>query len=137
MAALKFSRQREIIRNHLMSRCDHPTAEMIYTSLKENDPKLSLGTVYRNLGLLVELGQIGKLPTENGPDRYDGNTAGHGHFICRKCGGIWDVPQGEITRQIKDVIRSDSRSAETVAITVTGLCPDCLKDEAGNKDPET
>jgi len=131
MAALKFSRQREVILNHLISRCDHPTAEMIYTSLKERDPKLSLGTVYRNLGLLVDLGQIGKLPTENGPDRYDGNAAAHGHFICRQCGGIWDVPRGEITRQIEKMVHSDSRRAESIAITVTGLCSECLKREAG------
>ena len=95
MTAHKFSRQRELIRNHLQSRCDHPTAEMIYTALKENDPKLSLGTVYRNLRLLSELGQISRLPGEDGPDRFD------------------------------DALRSCAAIIEHMEITAKGLCPDC------------
>ena len=87
----KYSRQRETIRNHLTGRMDHPTAEMIYTALKEEDPKLSLGTVYRNLALLTEQGEIRKIQTANGPDRYDGNRTEHYHFLCRKCCQIFDL----------------------------------------------
>ena len=127
MTAHKFSRQREIIRNHLQSRCDHPTAEMIYTALKENDPKLSLGTVYRNLRLLSELGQISRLPGEDGPDRYDGNMVHHGHFICRICGGIWDLPLGDVSDQTMDALRSCAATVEHMEITAKGLCPDCVR----------
>ena len=58
MTTMKYSRQREAIKRCLAERMDHPTAEMIYSDLREHDPRLSLGTVYRNLALLTELGEI-------------------------------------------------------------------------------
>ena len=61
MAALKYSRQREAIKSYLCGREDHPTADMIYTSIRGDFPNISLGTVYRNLSLLVELGEIRKI----------------------------------------------------------------------------
>ena len=56
MKTLKYSRQRESIKACLMNRHDHPTADAIYASIREEFPSISLGTVYRNLNLLVELG---------------------------------------------------------------------------------
>ena len=70
MAVLKYSRQRESIKKYLYSREDHPTADMVYTSIREEFPNISLGTVYRNLSLLIELGEIKKVTTD-GADRFD------------------------------------------------------------------
>ena len=64
MKVLKYSRQRESIKACLMGRKDHPTADAVYSSIREEFPNISLGTVYRNLNLLVELGEIQKLETE-------------------------------------------------------------------------
>ena len=61
MKTLKYSRQRESIKANLMSRHDHPTADALYASIREEFPNISLGTVYRNLNLLVETGEILKL----------------------------------------------------------------------------
>ena len=58
MPALKYSRQREAIKNFLMTRRDHPTADVVYHSLRTEFPNISLGTVYRNLTLLADLGEI-------------------------------------------------------------------------------
>lgn len=66
MKTLKYSRQRESIKACLMSRKDHPTADALYTSIREQFPNISLGTVYRNLNLLVELGEIRKLSCGDG-----------------------------------------------------------------------
>ena len=55
---IKYSRQRESIVNFLASRTDHPTAETIYQNIKKEFPNISLGTVYRNLSLLEEIGEI-------------------------------------------------------------------------------
>ena len=74
MKTLKYSRQRESIKANLMSRRDHPTADALYASIREEFPNISLGTVYRNLNLLVETGEILKLTCGNGPDHYDGNV---------------------------------------------------------------
>ena len=58
---LKYSRQREAIKSFLMTRYDHPTAETVYLNIKEEFPNISLGTVYRNLSLLSDIGEIQKL----------------------------------------------------------------------------
>ena len=73
MKVLKYSRQREAIKASLMNRCDHPTADALYASIREEFPNISLGTVYRNLNLLVETGEIRKLSCGSGADHYDGD----------------------------------------------------------------
>lgn len=88
---LKYSRQRESIKNFLAARYDHPTAETVYQSIREEFPNISLGTVYRNLSLLSEIGEIQKLSTGIGPDRFDGNPAPHYHFICNGCESVLDL----------------------------------------------
>lgn len=61
MKAIKHSKQRDSIKTCLMGRRDHPTADAVYMSIREEFPNISLGTVYRNLNLLVDLGEIQKL----------------------------------------------------------------------------
>ena len=96
MKTLKYSRQRESIKANLMSRRDHPTADALYASIREKFPNISLGTVYRNLNLLVETGEILKLTCGNGPDHYDGNVTPHYHFVCRDCGQVYDMEVEEL-----------------------------------------
>ena len=81
--ALKYSRQREVIKENLMHREDHPTADMVYMDVRETFPNISLGTVYRNLQLLTDLGEIQKLNIGDGVDHFDAKTFPHYHFICR------------------------------------------------------
>ena len=88
---LKYSKQRESIKNFLVTRYDHPTAETVYLNIRREFPNISLGTVYRNLNLLAEIGEIQKLSPGIGPDRFDGNPAPHYHFICRHCGCVMDL----------------------------------------------
>ena len=88
---VKYSRQREGILRNLQSRRDHPTADMIYDSVRKEYPNISLGTVYRNSTFLTETGQIIKISTQMGADRYDGFIKPHNHFICRECGMVEDM----------------------------------------------
>ena len=92
MAALKYSRQREAIKNYLEGRKDHPTADMVYTAIREVYPNISLGTVYRNLTLLAKQGEISKISCGETSDRFDIRTDPHYHFICEKCGRLEDLP---------------------------------------------
>ena len=93
---IKFSRQRESIKNNLMGRTDHPTAETVYSDIRQDYPNISLGTVYRNLSLLADLGEIQKISTENGPDRFDGNPKPHYHFFCTNCNSVLDLKMKNI-----------------------------------------
>jgi Fe2+ or Zn2+ uptake regulation protein len=70
----------------------HPTAEWVYRKVRRRLPRISLGTVYRNLKLLVEQGLIQELDSR-GFGRYDGNAARHHHFTCQVCGQISDLAE--------------------------------------------
>ena len=91
MAAQKFSRQRQLINEFLMTRKDHPTADIVYKNVRRQNPNISLGTVYRNLTLLADNGEINRLNVGDGVDHFDGDTSLHYHFVCRVCGGVTDL----------------------------------------------
>ena len=91
MATLKYSWQREAIKNYLVGRVDHPTADMVYTAIRKIYPNISLGTVYRNLTLLADQGEIIKISCGETSDRFDARTENHCHIICEQCGGVSDL----------------------------------------------
>lgn len=91
MAGVKFSRQRQAILDYLCSTKEHPTAETVYTNVRMNYPNVSLGTVYRNLNLLTEQGEILRLTCGDGSDRFDGNPKPHYHFLCTSCKQVSDL----------------------------------------------
>lgn len=91
MATTKHSKQRDAIRNFLISRKDHPTAEVVYANVSKEFPNISLGTVYRNLSFLVDNGQAVKVPCDDGSVHFDGNVMPHYHFQCTECGAIIDL----------------------------------------------
>lgn len=91
MARLNYSRQRESIKNYVMSRHDHPTAEQVYEAVRKEYPSVSRGTIYRNLSLLVDRGDIVKLSRSGDVERFDGNMQPHYHFVCRDCGSVSDL----------------------------------------------
>ena len=85
---LKYSRQREAIKDFLMTRNDHPTADVVYSNVRTEFPNISLGTVYRNLTLLADLGEIARLRVGDGVDHFDADTSPHYHFVCSDCGSV-------------------------------------------------
>ena len=91
MAGVKYSRQRQAIIDYLRSTKEHPTAEAVYTNVRIQYPNVSLGTVYRNLNLLAEEGEILRLTCGDGSDRFDGNSKPHYHFLCTYCGKVIDL----------------------------------------------
>lgn len=130
---IKRSRQRECIKQFLMGRTDHPTAETIYMHLRQEMPSLSLGTVYRNLSLLSELGEIQKISTGIGPDHFDGNTTPHNHFICEQCGDFLDLEMDNIDH-ITDIAGKDFAGLIHGHVTYFyGLCPKCAKEKNRKK----
>lgn len=125
MAGVKKSKQRDALLKELQSTHDHPTAEELYLSLKKEMPNLSLGTVYRNLNLLDNEGEITKISFE-GADRYDGNTMPHCHFSCVKCGKVTDVIIPEGTLSITDdITKSIDGIVEKYSLNFFGICSEC------------
>ena len=132
MAGLKHSRQREAIVTNLRMRKDHPTASMVYTDMRKDFPNISLGTVYRNLSLLADLGQIRKITTGTGAEHYDGDIHPHNHFICKCCGKVTDMNDFIDNSKIRDLASGqfDGRIDEC-NIQFYGVCGECLKKEEG------
>ena len=88
---LRRSKQRDTIYDMLVNDHTHPTAEVIYSHVRRIIPDISLGTVYRNLNVLVENGYIRKLNIDGVTVHYDGNVTPHHHMVCSKCGKIVDI----------------------------------------------
>lgn len=123
---LKYSRQREEILKNLQSRRDHPTADMVYESVRKKQPNISLGTVYRNLSLLADHGHILKISTGMGPDHYDGFIDAHNHFICRGCGAVIDMDYVSEEDVIANASRSFTGIIEEYELQFYGTCESCL-----------
>ena len=128
MAALKYSRQRESIKEFLRSRTDHPTADTVYENLRQIYPNISLGTVYRNLSLLSDIGEIRKLTNFGSADRYDGRVAPHSHFMCTRCNRVIDM-QSDSLNGILEQAAAEFIHGKVFDVDASfyGICKECLK----------
>ena len=117
MASLKYSRQRESIKHFLMTTKEHPTADEVYMHVKRDFPNISLGTVYRNLNLLTDIGEASKISTPDGGDRFDGRTEPHNHFLCTRCGRLLDLDLNNII-----FLRKGDRNYEKMGMYSMWLC---------------
>ena len=126
MAVQKFSRQREAIKKYLSSTTSHPTAEIIYENIRLSYPKISLGTVYRNLNLLVEQGEILKLSCGDGSDHFDGNPLPHNHFICDCCGAVSDLDMKPIDHILETASENFNGEIKGYELQFYGICEECL-----------
>lgn len=129
MKTLKYSRQRESIKNCLMNRTDHPTADALYLSIREEFPNISLGTVYRNLNLLVELGEIIRFTCGDGSEHFDFTTDQHYHFVCKTCGKIHDLPVSMVRETGEFFTEPVPGRVDTHSLFFYGECADCLKNK--------
>lgn len=118
----RYSRQRERIYEAVCGTKEHPTAQMVYDALRTELPKLSLGTVYRNLHQMAEEGRLSEL--EGPVSRFDAWLQPHTHIRCSCCGSVSDV----------DLPYESALDRETAPkgwqisghqLTFTGICPAC------------
>ena len=131
---MNYSRQRESIKEYLMSTKEHPTAEVVYQHVREENPKISLGTVYRNLTLLVELGEVRKISTGDGTDHFDADTSAHSHYFCRCCHRLMDV---DVTPSVDQILAASSAGIGTVeqaSLLFIGICKDCVINNETNNN---
>lgn len=122
------SKKRDAILAKIRSTNIHPTAEWIYHELKSEYPDLSLGTVYRNLSLFKEEGQIISVGTVRGQERFDAYTAPHAHFLCNECGAVIDVDAEVDSESIHSQVNEKYGFAvDSHELTFHGICKRCLE----------
>ena len=119
-------RKRNAILAYLRQTKEHPSAEMVFTHLKQEYPDLSLGTVYRNLSMFKNKGEIMSVGTVNGVERFDGNTNPHVHFVCTGCDAISDLPQIAVPEALnQQVMQETGGMIDTCQLTFVGICQTC------------
>lgn len=129
---LKHSKQRDAIKNFLMTRKDHPTADVVYTNVREDFPNISLGTVYRNLTLLADLGEIDRIQVGDGIDHFDATVAKHYHFICSKCGSVSDLNMDTMSEMNEAASSNFNGRIDDHITYFYGICPHCLTIKQNN-----
>lgn len=125
--ALKYSRQREVIKKFLCTRKDHPTADVVYSNVRQQYPNISLGTVYRNLTLLSDMGEIQRLRVGDGVDHFDADITPHNHFVCTECGSVIDLEMADINRINEAAAQNFDGRIDGHVTYFYGLCGNCCK----------
>ena len=124
---LRMTRQRRVILEELRKVNTHPSADEIYEMVRKRLPRISLGTVYRNLEVLSESGDIQKLELGCSLRRFDGTPENHYHIRCTRCDRVVDAPIDfsiDIEQKLKD--ETDFKIIGH-KLEFIGICPDCQK----------
>lgn len=124
----RMTKQRAAIINMLLNSTEHPTAEEIHAAIKEELPGISIGTVYRNLQILLSEGLVREISLGRSGSRFDANQQPHSHFFCQCCGRVYDVPAyaapipPSFQRQIPGKLSCQRTD-------FFGVCNDCLNSQ--------
>ena len=121
------TRQRRVVYETIKSTFSHPTADWIFEHVRRKLPKVSLGTVYRNLGVLKEEGLVREIYGNDRRAHYDAEMSPHAHFICSSCDQIFDVHGVKQVdwRPLKDLVGC---VVDDQAVVFSGRCTTCRQD---------
>lgn len=119
------TRQREVILEALRRVKTHPTADALFQMVRRRLPRLSFGTVYRNLNLLRDEGRILELACGRYSSHYDGDIHPHYHFFCLKCEGLYDVERPVLKNLDEEVSEETGLLVKHHHINFYGLCKGC------------
>lgn len=123
------TKQRGAILRVLRSTDIHPTADWIYQEVRKEMPNVSLGTIYRNLKTLVEMGEVQELSYGSGYSRFDGKPHDHYHFVCDCCGKIEDL-EIECMKELEDEVAAQVMGkVYRHRLEFYGTCAECLAEE--------
>jgi Fur family peroxide stress response transcriptional regulator len=121
------TKQRRVVYDTIKSTHSHPTADWIFEKVRRQLPKVSLGTVYRNLGVLKEEGLVREIYGNDRRAHFDADISKHAHFICSGCDQIIDVRDVKSIdwRTMKDLVGCE---VEEQTVVFSGRCPGCRQD---------
>jgi Fur family peroxide stress response transcriptional regulator len=115
----------------VLANCNrHPSAEIIYQTVRERYPTISFNTIYKNLEIFEELGIVVKVNPLYNEARYDVDVRPHHHLICRQCKKIVDVHDDELGQALPPVDAENGFKVENWTVQFTGLCADCQPAQA-------
>jgi Fur family transcriptional regulator, peroxide stress response regulator len=119
------TKQKEAIMNFLVNNRTHPTADVIYESVKKEIPNISIATIYRNLRVLKENRLVTEVSVHGALGRFEEKKANHYHFYCEKCGKVMDINEPVDEKLNERVTGSTGLKIHHHQIEFHGLCKDC------------
>jgi len=125
----KYSKQREALFNLLCSTKTHPTAAWLYDKLRKDFPRLSQGTVYRNLNILAEQKRIKIINTGGNFAHFDADMSTHNHVICTRCGKVDDAFMQPAEKYDREAAEVSGYHIDSHRFDFFGLCPECQRSE--------
>ena len=130
------TKQRETILEVLKGTNHHPNASWIYEQVRKKMPHISLGTVYRDLKLLAQEGEISELGLAGALIRFDGNSSNHYHFRCLKCSRIFDIDEPVDLEMDNRVAQKTGFKVSYHCLEFRGICQDCRsRNPLAHKNP--
>jgi len=117
--------QRDAVLQVIRDREDHPTAGEIFEAARKRLPGISYATVYNSLRYLKDAGLVHEIKFGDAASRYDREIERHDHAICTTCGKLVDFDLPEAVELMRAAARKSRFKAESVHLTLRGLCPDC------------
>ena len=124
-AVMRNTPQRKLVLETVRQSLDHPTAETIYIRALKTAPKISLGTVYRNLTELVESNQILRVIVPGDSDHFDHTLINHSHFLCKECKCVTDLNKVDVDDLITTIEKNNKVKILSNQISFIGICPKC------------
>ncbi len=124
---IRKSRQKEAILKALKGTTCHPTADWIYQQVRREIPNISLGTVYRNLKLMKQEGEILELDFAGTLNRFDGNAQNHYHFRCEQCDHVFDICEPLDNGINERVAHKTGFRVSSHRLEFRGLCNECQR----------
>lgn len=117
--------QRNLVLEAIRTMKSHVTAEEVFEFIRKNHPHIGKGTIYRNLGILAEEGEIRRVEIPDGPDRFDFTLKDHYHVRCIRCGKVFDVKMDVLSDLMAKVRGPQGMEFLDYDISFKGICPDC------------
>jgi Fur family transcriptional regulator, peroxide stress response regulator len=125
--------QRQAVLDAIRGREDHPTAGDLFAAARAHLPSISFATVYNSLRYLKQAGLIREISFGDGASRYDREIDRHDHAICTRCGKLVDFDLSQTGDLLREAARKSRFKAESVHLTLMGVCPDCREENGKTK----
>jgi Fe2+ or Zn2+ uptake regulation protein len=122
---MRKTKQKEAILEVLRGTTSHPTADWVYDEVRKEIPNISLGTIYRNLRILCQMGEVLELVLAGSSSRFDARCENHYHFRCEKCGRVFDIDEPVDKKIDGRIARKTGFRVIYHKLEFRGICREC------------
>lgn len=122
-SGLTYSRYRALILDYMYREKNHPSADVIFEYLKKDNPYMSFASVYNTLHAFEKKGLVREINIQSGKINYDADVSDHHHFLCEKCGKIYDLFEDDLQVSLKFL--NQKHDIQHYGLNFFGICESC------------